>query len=90
MGFETQFKKLNRRRNAGGVFPDANTNMLALANVFAKIKTNRQLIVWLYLWLSGTLETIKSTADIPDLIRITNSDRCHSNTLRIYPDGRES
>lgn len=90
MGFETQFKKLNRRRNAGGVFPDANTNMLALANVFAKIKTNRQLIVWLYLWLSGTLETIKSTADIPDLIRITNSDRCQSNTLRIYPDGRES
>ena len=74
MGFEQQFKKANRRKNAGGVFPDAHKNMLALANVFAQIESERQLVVWLYLWLKGAFKTIGSPNDIPDLIRITSAE----------------
>ena len=74
MGFEQQFKKTNRRQNAGGVFPDAQRNMLALANVFVKIKSERQLVVWLYLWLKGAIKSITSTDDIPDLVRIKSSE----------------
>ncbi len=90
MGFEQRFKKINRRQNAGGVFPDAQRNMLALANVFVKIKSERQLVVWLYLWLKGALKSITSTDDIPDLVRIKSSEYCRPHALRIYGDGRQS
>ena len=90
MGFEQQFKKANRRKNAGGVFPDAHKNMLALANVFAQIESERQLVVWLYLWLKGAFKTIGSPNDIPDLIRITSAENCRPHALRIYGDGRQS
>ncbi len=90
MGFEQQFKKTNRRQNAGGVFPDAQRNMLALANVFVKIKSERQLVVWLYLWLKGAIKSITSTDDIPDLVRIKSSEDCRPHALRIYGDGRQS
>ncbi|WP_320153701.1 hypothetical protein [uncultured Tolumonas sp.] len=90
MTIAAQIKKSNRRRNAGGVFPDAGKIMLALGNIFQKIDSNRQLVCWLYLWLTNKLDGLRELAQIPDLCRIPSSQSCQPYTLRIFKDGAQS
>lgn len=90
MTIAAQIKKANRRRNAGGVYPDAGKIMLALGNIFQKIDSNRQLVCWLYLWLTNRLDGLRELGQIPDLCRIPSSQSCQPHTLRIFKDGAQS
>lgn len=90
MGFEQQFKKTNRRQNAGGVFPDAQRNMLALANVFVKIKSSGN-------WWCGFIYGLKVQSNQSHqqmIFRIWYVSKvlkdCRPHALRIYGDGRQS
>lgn len=80
-------KQKNRSKNAGGVYPDAMKNMVALNLIFGRQKNNKLLIVWLYLWLTQQLNDIQEMADIPDLFRVKGSDDCQKDAFRLFNDG---
>lgn len=90
MMIASQIKKSNRRKNAGGVYPDARKIMLALGNRFQKIDAHRQLVCWLYLWLTNRLDGLDELSQIPDLCRIPSSQSCQPYTFRIFKDGAQS
>ncbi|TEW55731.1 hypothetical protein E2R68_04980 [Psychromonas sp. RZ22] len=98
MGKIAAIKTKNRSHNAGGVMPNTHQTAASLAVAFEKFtKSNmlshdshRALLLFLYLWLTDQLDNITSLKDIPDLLRVSTSDKCEAHCLRNFKDGNIS
>ncbi|PSV31360.1 hypothetical protein C9J44_19910 [Photobacterium sp. GB-27] len=97
MGFQTARAKKNRSNNSDDIAPDPLHTVNTLSIVIHCFKAmftctkDREacLITFIYLWLTQSLENIKSADDIPSLTRVTGSETCDAHRLRIiHVDGK--
>ncbi|UJF18523.1 site-specific integrase [Vibrio sp. SS-MA-C1-2] len=91
----TQEKKRNRAKNAGGVPAEGYKVVLALINALKELKPrssnkrpnqptelSAEYLYFIYLWITGSINSLSSPADIPDLIVVTGADSCQPHRLR--------
>ncbi|MEZ8693639.1 hypothetical protein AB6D15_15165 [Vibrio splendidus] len=91
-------KQKNRRRNSGGIPPNAQQHALKLIAALKRLRQHykpkkepdsstvsdydRALLYFLYLWLTGQLKACQDARDIPDLDVVSGSQPCQAHRLR--------
>ena len=98
MGKIAALKEKNKKHNAGGVMPNSHQTAASLAVAFEKFTkssmlshdSHRTLLLFIYLWLTDQLDNITSLKDIPDLRRVSATDKCEAHCLRNFKDGNIS
>lgn len=83
----------NRRKNAGGQYPDALAHATTLAIMLRKLARedpkdrSAMTVVALFLWLTQSWPAVHQPEDIPDFVKISGATPCRANTFRTYKDG---
>ena len=91
MGINAAIAKNNRKKNSGGIAPDAlhvvNTLQIAIIHfnrLFHDSEDNAPLLfTFIYLWMTQQLDSLTAAEDIPSLSRVTGKDACAEHRLRI-------
>lgn len=96
MGRNTAIEKSARANNSGGVYPEPMSMGLALLRALYRLHTlptsktrensltlyDKVCFHFLYFWLTGQLNEVKATKDVPAIAILSGTEACHANALR--------
>jgi len=94
MGISSSDQNRNRKIAAGGVMPCPIKTAITLAVAFTRFTktadkkkgTDRFILLYLYIWLTGQKEDIHCAGDVPDIKRVSQAQDCAPHCFRIYKE----